>query len=316
MSAPMPSPWCWLATALVALAPPAAAQVQEPPPAPPAAADESPQLPSWLNDQWRQALEQLEPADPAAYFLLAEQLMDGAPDRERAELARQLLVLAFELDRQGGGRHGLMASACVALAHLERLEERADWLRALAGAIDRRYAATDWNVPAIRAQPDEVLLNAATVLGLARAGEGIRAARLLEQPGVLDLFRQYEALLGDTGLTGGLVRLRDTIRAWPCPECANERIVPRRGEGPGQYRLCFTCEGNPGPRLTEAEFLAQLRFESRLLSGLHRSWGAQVVADGGAPLRDPDPEAVAATYHVDPGRPYWRDGQWVRQPGP
>jgi hypothetical protein len=258
-------------------------------------------------------LAALRPDDPEAYFLLAEEVADGVLVRDQAALARTLYVLAYELDRArpGGGRLG--ASACLGLAAIERLEERRLWLTALAGVIDRRYASSDWNVPALDALPDEVLLRVAQVLGDARAARGRQADDAMRDPLVMGILEEYEALLGDTGFTGGLSRLKAYARDWPCPECRNERVVPRRGPGvgPGEFRLCPTCNGNPGPRLTEEELFAHLRFESRLLSGLERSWAAQAAANMGAPLRDPDPAAVAPTMGVDPVRAVWRDGQWV-----
>jgi len=269
-----------------------------------------------VEAQWSERLTALDPSDPESYFLLGEEVADQADHLAETNLAQRLFVLAFELDRRRGAESSLGASVCMALASIERLEERAAWLRALAGALDERYAATDWNVERDIRIDDETGLLAAEVLGLTRAGEGIKAQNILDRhPEVLELLSHYERLLGLSAAGGGIRQLRDAIRFWPCPECKNNRVLPRMGTDPLQYRLCYTCLGNPGPQLTLPELIAQLRFESRLLQGVQRSWAAQVAVDYGAPLRDPDPSDLAPTLEVDPSRPYWRDGRWLTREG-
>src|SRR5205823_11779571 len=95
-------------------------------------------------------------------------------------------------------------------------------------------------------------------------------------------------------------------------ECQNERVV-KRGNPP-EYKLCPNCNGEPGPELSAREYLAQLRFESLILQGAQRSWAAQVTADGGAPLIDPEAGGLAAAFDVDPSLVLWRDGRWTADP--
>jgi hypothetical protein len=255
-------------------------------------------------------LSELKPENPLDYFLLAEEVAEIAIDPDRERLAKELYILAFELDR-GGGRPGpLAASAAIGLAGVERLERDRRWLVALAGAIDRRYALPDWNVAAASSISEELAYNAATVLGMARAGEGRDARKWLDKPGVMQTLRRYERLIGSSGETGALSRLDKYIENWPCQECGNERTVRRVGDRGPELRLCPSCAGNPGPAMPHEEYIAQLRFESALLNGVQRSWGAQLIVDQSAPLRDPDPDELAATYRVDPGKPYWRGGRW------
>jgi hypothetical protein len=258
-------------------------------------------------------LAALSPDQPEAYFLLAEEVADGADDEPRADLARTLFVLAFELDRKRGGTT-LAASCAMGIARVERLERDKRWLLAIASSVDRRYALPDWNVGATLAISDETAFKAASVLGLARSGDGREARRLLDQPGVAEVLRRYERAIGATGLTGALSRLNKYIQSWPCPECGNSRTVNKPGERGVEVRLCGTCRGNPGPRLDDGEYISQLRFEAMLLDGIQRSWAAQVVVDQGAPLRDPDLDELAPTYGVDPGKPYFRDFKWTDRP--
>ena len=152
------------------------------------------------------------------------------------------------------------------------------------------------------------------MLGLVRAGEGLRALPLRDNPQVVALLERYGSNLGPTGLT----RIDTMIRRWPCPECHNERSVRRPTARGNQTRLCNTCLGNPGPELSPAEMRAHLLLESRLLKGARRSWSAQTALDDAAPLLDPDPDALApqlaVRYDLDPSLRYWRGGRWVAAP--
>ncbi len=270
--------------------------------------------PPKLDAMIESRLAALTPEHPGSYFLVAEDVADTADDEPRTQLARTLYVLAFELDRKRGGGTSLAAASALAIAKIERLERDKRWLTAIASAVDRRYSLPDWNVGATQSISDETAFKAATVLGLARAGEGREARRVIDQPGVRDVLKRYERAIGTTGQTGALSRLEKYMQSWPCPECGNARTVSKPGEKGVEIRLCPTCRGNPGPRLDEEEYIAQLRFEAALLNGIQRSWAAQVVVDQGAPLRDPDLDEVAPTYGVDVSKPYWRRGQWVAAP--
>jgi len=260
-------------------------------------------------------LADLRPENPEAYFLLAEEVADVAVDADEIKLASSLYALAFELDRQPGRAGELAASAVLGLAAIERLDRDKRWLISLAGAIDRRYGMPDWNVGVSASITDELAYDAATVLGQARAGEGRDARRLMDKPGVTETLRRYERLIGSTGETGALSRLDKYMQGWPCPECGNSRTVTKMSERGPELRLCGTCGGNPGPKLSEEEMIAQLRFEAVLLNGIQRSWSAQMVVDLGATLRDPDPEELGKSYGVEASRPYWRGGRWVGADG-
>ena len=255
-------------------------------------------------------LTALTPDNPEAYFLLAEEVAAEADDSESVGLARTLYVLAFELDRRSGFGSGVAPSACLALADLARIEEDRRWLASLAHAIDRRYERPSWGRVGEAATPEQALA-AATALGFLRAGETNAARRRLDEPGVRDLLERYELMLSPTNEPGAFARLLRHADEWPCRECANERIIMRIGPDGTEPELCPTCLGNPGPALSDAELIGNLRLESMLLDGIHRSWAAQAASDLGAPLHDADPEQLAPAFGVDPGRPYRRGGEWV-----
>jgi hypothetical protein len=128
-------------------------------------------------------------------------------------------------------------------------------------------------------------------------------------PGVIDAIRRYDAILARSGTAGASEIVRDADR-WPCPECHNERVVRKQGANPPEYRLCSTCRGDPGPRLTPAQLLAQIRVESMLL-GSGESSAPSIASEFATPLIDPDPAAVAKWYRVDPALCIWRSGGWV-----
>lgn len=262
-----------------------------------------------------QRLAALIPENPEGYFLLAEEVADTAVEKPQIELAQQLYALAFALDRRPGRPGQLAAGAALGLSRVARLDRDRRWLVSLAGAIDRRYAMPDWNVGVGASISDELAYQSATVLGLARAGEGRRAREQMDKPGVAETLKRYERLIGTTGETGALSRLDKYMQGWPCPECHNERVVTKMGEKGPELRLCPTCHGNPGPELSEQELIAQLRFEAVLLNGIARSWAAQIIVDQGVSLRDPEPEELAKIYGVDAEAPYWRGGKWVGAEG-
>ncbi|HYE01885.1 MAG TPA: hypothetical protein VD963_01485 [Phycisphaerales bacterium] len=255
----------------------------------------------------------LSPDDPQAYFLLAEEVAAEVPVSPAARpLAQRLLVLSYAL-RQSAGEPGLeahAASVCLALAAIAASEPERRWLVAMAGLDPGTSAHAPF------AASEQTALDAASALGLVRAGHGRLAERLLARPGVSELIERYDALLSPLGQRGGMDILRRHIAAWPtCPECQNRRVLVRPGPTPAAV-VCATCRGNPGPVLAPSEFLAHLRLESVLLAGAQRSWSAQLAVDDGAPLRELDMAALPMALGVDVSRPLYRHGQWVEAAAP
>ncbi len=255
----------------------------------------------------------LTPDDAEAYFLLAEEVHDEADSVDEADLARRLYVLAFVHHVPGVGVDR-RASICIALSDLARNEQDRRWLSSLGFAIDPDRSVPDWaSRRADQIAPDTAYL-AATAIGLSRAGEGRMAERMLAEPGVLEAIERYDDLLAAEGLGDASEWLTRTAERWPCPNCRNERVVAVTRENPPRRELCAVCEGDPGPKLSESERIATLRFESRLLTGIHKSWAAQIAADLGAPLRDADPAQLPLAMGVDPELVLYRDGAWVAAP--
>lgn len=258
-------------------------------------------------------LEGLDGSHAEAYFLLAEEVADEVRNADHVRLARQLYLHAYEIEREAGGARPLAPSICLGLRSIDRIDDTRAWLAAMAGALDSRYEEPDWATSPEPAASEAGALKTATMLGLARAGLGSRALALRDDAEVRDALTRYGSMLG----AAAEAAIDAMIRAWPCPECRNERSVQRRTSQGVETRLCNTCLGNPGPKLSIDEYVAQLRFESRLLKGVQRSWSAQLAMDGGAPLLDADPDglarALSARYGLQIERRRWRDGAWVAQ---
>lgn len=257
-------------------------------------------------------LEALTPGDPISYLELGEEVLATARTDTDTRLARRLFTIAYEQTRLAGADAGTQASACIALADTTRFERDRRWLWSIVRLIEPRYAEPDWSRTVERVVSDEAAFRAAETLGLLRAGRGLRAREALRDERVREVFDWYAGLLTGTGPGDVLTELDKQADRWPCPECKNDRVV-RTPEGGlrGPRVRCFTCRGNPGWELDDRGLLATLRFESRVLSGVQRSWGAQLAADLAEPLRDPDPAAVADAVGFDPDLNLFRGGRWV-----
>lgn len=259
-------------------------------------------------------LGELDPSKPEGYFLLAELVASEASRPEARILARQLYTLAHDLDRKSGARAGLRTSCCLGLAAIEPRADRQRWLMAMA----RVQAPPGASLPALTSKrsvlggaSDDLVLELCAVLSFARAGDGRRAEVVLQKPGVSELLAASDVALTEGG--SGTQRILRAIADWPqCPDCKNRRFVMRsEGTQKLRERVCPTCGGVPGPRWPDSEIVAQLRVESALLRGTQRAWSAQVLADGGSPLRDPEPGELAAEMGVDVQATVWRNGRWV-----
>lgn len=253
-------------------------------------------------------MEALLPNDPMSYFELAEEVGVEWPDDAGRQLARELFVLAYEIDRRVEGRLG--ASVCLALADIAPDDDERRRLLALASMFRARavdIAGRSGAGGAIAAR--EAAFSLATALGWYRSGDYARAAGILARPEVGGLLAAYG------GAIGGADRVLLEIRTRPsCRQCRNQRVVRDTLNPNATERLCPTCNGLPGPRLTPEQFLMHLRLESMLLSEGAPSWSAQLIADQGAPLRVVDPEGLARRYGVDPARTLRRDGRWTVPP--
>ncbi len=302
------APFAALTTLLaVALAQPPAPKTPAKPE--PLSAEESAE--ATASAPWSTRLSALTPAQPQAYFLLAEEIADAAADAPTRRLATRLYVLAFVLER-AAGQNATPSSCCLALARLAGNEHDREWLRAMARVVDPRRNLPEWTRDRESDSPENSAYRLATLMGDVRAGLGIAARRSLADAAVRSALERFDPVLRRLGTRGGLPYIEREANRWPCPECANDRAVKRPKSN--EFRLCPVCAGKPGPRLSAEELIAFLKFESWLLQGTQRSWAAQLGVDQGAPLYDPIPDELPLVLSIDATRPLWRDNRWVKDP--
>lgn len=271
-----------------------------------------------LTEEIAARLKTIAPGDPESLLRAGEDFVAmGSPLSVR--VARRMLAGAIEVDRQrASGR--VAAGACLLLAELSASEADRRWFAALARAMEAGAANRSWLRQSDGAYNAEAAYNGACVVGLVRSGDGLAARQLLNEPGVRQILLDHERLLSTIGEPGGLAYLEKEAARWPCPECRNDRVVRTVVDRQAQYKLCPTCNGNPGPTLSDDAIILQLRLEARLLHGVQRSWAAQLAADHGLPLDDPDPEELSEVLGFDSQAFIFKDGGWYRldgtQPGP
>jgi hypothetical protein len=247
-------------------------------------------------------LSALRPESPMAYFELAEEVGADMDSPQGRRLARELFVLAYELDRSSQRPAGLGRSVCLALAPLaESIEERR-WLGVLA-----RISGGETGSPALGergaeplADDPKIAAQAASVIEYARAGEGREAAELASRPVVARALERVRPLLGKAE---GLIA---DARARPsCPICHNRRLARGQNDPQGAEQLCEVCRGNPGPALSDSAFLGTLRAEAALVGAVCETWSGQAQVDQARAFREPDLSELAAFYGVDPAKPLW-----------
>ena len=255
-------------------------------------------------------LESLSPSSPREYFLLGEEIASEAPDDVDRRLARQLYVLAYEIDKRSQVPDPrLGGSVCLALAAIAESDDEKRWLTALAETLAPEGTPDMRRIKSTTASRDPSAFDLATMLSFVRVGEGRRAEKILEKPGVNELLEKCDKLLLPG--VGGAAQVRRRIDEWPnCPQCRGHRSVK---DATGVH-LCPTCKGTPGPTLSPGELVGHIRTESILLSGQQRSWAGQLIADAGATLRELNPSELPATFGVNASRPLWRGGAWVSDP--
>jgi len=253
-------------------------------------------------------LRALRGRDAMAYFELGEEVAVESADRGGARLARELFVLAYEIDRsesQGAGRLG--RSVCLALADLSRSAEERRWLLAMAEALDDRGGPASWPRAAERRRSDRVDARLAEGLSLYRAGDFNRARRILERRVAEE---RVASLPPDARRVIARV-LRDIEQRLPLQEEQVRRVV--RDEGRDRLKLSEASGGDPGPRLEPDGLLSIVALEARLLGQPVETWSATLAQRGGEPLLDVDPRELAAWFGVDPEAWLYRDGRWIRE---
>ncbi len=257
-------------------------------------------------------LRELSGDDPLAHFRLAEDLAFNVGTTEAVRLARQLFVVAWEIDRElpADRSLGIGRSVCLALADLAAPEQRRYLLALADAATDDRDVVAPWVAPSLSqglgkdwlaADPRDSL-RLAQAIARFRAGDGVALRRLLDELDVVALLTNAAL---DRQAAQRLARVLSVLEENPrCPRCRNDRVVPAN-RGPDQagprYVLCPTCGGHTGPKLTNAQLAELLRAQALLLRVDAETWTGQRLIDGATPIRTLDPAGLAEAVHLPPG---------------
>lgn len=232
--------------------------------------------PQDADDEWIARLEALLPEDPNGYFTLAEEIADAAQLDRELDLARHLFRLAAVL---GPVRFG--HSAALALADLETNPKEKRRLLALATLLDRRVGQPNWLPMQEQVSVDRgSAASLSEILSVYRRGYGSRALNMLNQS---EDAQRLLVAFGDA--LGGERRIRENMQ---------------------RYR-----SGDLSPIKAEDELVRFLRVERALLAGDARTWGGELLLNRDRTLVEVDPSDLAASFHVDPARPFFRHGRWT-----
>lgn len=261
----------------------------------PAASNES----RGFEEELPHRLARLSPDDPIGYFELAEEVAYEVPGSAGRDLARKLFVLSFELSRRVRGGPDLARSACLALADLATDPADRAWLLSLSGMVASELDVL-YSHPVHQVDDNsEAMFRMAEMLGRYRSNAMREVREALRRDDIQQMLERHASRLQEAGFT-----VEAAERALSCEGCRNRRVV-RTG---ADTAMCPICKGNPGTELSADEWVAQLVLEAELLRVEHRSWSAQLIQDGGEPVRDLDPDELVLWFDVDPMRPIWREG--------
>ncbi len=263
------------------------------------------------EERFEDRLSTLTPSNPAAYYLLAEEVAYAASTPGELDLARHLYVLAFVLSDRDPGVPWLRPSSCVALAALEVDPARRRWLYAVAALIDDRYTGLAAEADHLAEVPAPTRLAFAEFLGLTRAGRGALARQRLELPGMDELIDAISSAVVGNRSVPSINRMRSEAGVWPCKQCSNARSVPDPSSPETERVLCPNCRGNPGPLLDTDDLVAYTALEAIVLRADGRTWSAEHAMLRTGPLRDPDLGQVPRMFAIDPTRSVYNSGQWV-----
>jgi hypothetical protein len=253
----------------------------------------------------RGRLTALDPADPMAYFELAEEVAFEIRAPAGQRLARELFVLAFEIDRRSPEPLGLGPSVALALADLAATPAERRWLRTLAAALaagdaaepDARPAALPRLAPSDAATPEEDAITLALMLSDALAGEGRRV-----RDAVVRLAERSNLPIDpeQSRFDRGYAEVRRIAAAAGVSD--NDAFVAARA-------LADAIAGLGGEDEPMEAIEAVLRVQAQLAGAAASTWGGQRRIDRGAPLYDVTPDTLAATFDIDPRRTVWRPAQ-------
>lgn len=228
--------------------------------------------PGDLDARWQ--LDALHPSDPESYFLLAEEVADASSSEVERRLAIRLFAIAATLDHRQWGVGSLRG-----ILGLVDDESKA---RAIRSMIELAVEDPPQLLPEsmiVLGQNDRATIAAFDVLSWSRCGRDVDARRRIQSvPGVRERLLVYQE-----DVPGGMQRLIDDLSS----------------RDPSERR-----------RLTEAEHVAQLQVQLRLLGGREDSWSATLMAWKGRPMERLASHDLGTLLGLDLSRQVWRNNRW------
>ncbi len=226
-----------------------------------------------IDERWE--LGSLHPSDPQSYFLLAEEVADASSTEAERRLAIRLFAIAATLD----ARNWEVAS----LRGIVGLVDDESTMRTLRAMLALAEDAPSRLLPGSMVAPgrtDQATIAAFDVLSWSRCGRRVDARRLLRDlPGVRE-----RLLVHQDDVAGGMGRLIDELSA---------------PDDPSSRRS-----------LTEAQLVAQLQVQLRLLGGREDSWSGSLTAWRGRPMERLSSHDLGTLLGLDLSRQVWRSNGW------
>ena len=234
-----------------------------------------------LSERWGARLSALDPAQPNAYFELAEEVFAQSEENDARDLARQLASIAGALDADDLG-----SSAASLLAALENTS-----------AAGTREGSSRWQAVARRWSR-----------GRGREGDSdlnlVTAATASERAAIVEALAQWRRGYGRRASD----RLRD-----PRTRALFERLMATVPGSSVEFdRLAAQHVSGKPPVLSAAVLDAVLRLERALLVPESGSWADALAVGGGTASIDAPIGTPEEIFGVDPAMTRWRGGRWVR----
>lgn len=245
------------------------------------------------EDPAPQKADALCTADGAACFEEAERIALHAAGPAARTRAQRLYAASLLKDNPPSLR-----SVALALRELATSDEERRTLESIAQAApSAALRVPDWRQPAdtiaLRGGVSAWSEDAALALLLYQAGRNAQAARLLEDPRTR---QQAERALTEAGSMTPLQAILAAVASPACSVCKGQRFVRDQASESG-YKLCPSCQGDPGPHVDGAALAALLRAQLLLLGEPATRIVDTLMAADHRPLTPAQPALLQLRYN-------------------
>ncbi len=267
-----------------------------------------------LIERYSHHLKSLSPQNIDAYFTLAEEMLRSANTESDIKLASQVLAIGAGL-AQNANKNELAASMCIALASVSTVPETYRILWDITLLLDPSRKSS-WVQHRDRrlSQVIQLRQSAARCLYATRFSLHREASTLWEDTSV-------RRTILDTAQSLNLdpTEVRKTINTLLShaadDSCRGRVFLTKREDGQTHKVVCPDHSEPIGVGLSEDSLAMFIKLELALLKDRAATqssgWQINAYLDRLAPLKQPSIDFIYNHYHVDPQRPYWRQGRWT-----